>query len=88
MHMWATAVPCADILEDKLSQHMRNQRLELVCADKPLRFEVGDEVEARTEDGWTKGKVLVQWDDADGGMVLGSPFFWAEPGYSMVHGIP
>ena len=53
---------------------MRNQRLELVCADKPLRFEVGDEVEARTEDGWTKGKVLVQWDDADGGMVLGSPF--------------
>jgi len=30
-----------------------------------LRFKVGDAIKARTEDGWTPGKVIRHWDDGN-----------------------
>merc|ERR1711975_62343 len=35
----------------------------MACVVKPLRFNVGDIVEANMGERWEKGKVLKQWDD-------------------------
>ena len=33
--------------------------------NKPLRFKVGDKVRARTEKGWTPGRIIKVWDEGN-----------------------
>jgi len=51
-----------------IGRGMQQRRKELTdavmaCVAKPLRFDVGDEVQARVEKGYTLGKVIKQWDE-------------------------
>merc|ERR1719203_1788344 len=49
----------------KLDKEELLKGLESCKAEDPLRFKVGDAVQAASEEGWTKGKIIKVWDDGN-----------------------
>lgn len=67
-HRWNTSEKreCRFVFIGKnLNREELLKGLERCKAEEPLRFKVGDPVEAVVDGGWTKGKIIKVWDDGN-----------------------